>query len=144
MNDYNDTILIGRATDDIKITKFENKVKYTFIVAINHYSNKKKYSDFIPVCFWKNEPFKELEKIRKGDNIIVNGRVSIHSYEKNDQKKWITEVVGRYVRVFKQNSETKDMSDLISLIKSNKALLDEITSSHQITFSDDLIAELIE
>ena len=145
MNDYNETVIIGRSTENVKIAKYGGKIKYSFIVAINYYSNKTKqvYSEFIPVCFWKNAPYKELEKLQKGDSVIVNGRVSIHSYEKNDQKKWVTEVVGRYVRVFKLNKETKDMADLLLLIKSNKALLDEITASSQITFSDDLMADLI-
>ena len=81
--------------------------------------------------------------MEKGDSVIVNGRVSIHSYEKNNEKKWVTEVIGKYVRVFKQNKETKDMADLLQLIKSNKKLLDEITASSDIMFSDDLTAELL-
>ena len=145
MNDYNETVIIGRSTEDIKMVRYGDKMKYSFIVATNYYSNKnkKEYSEFIPVCFWKNAPYKELEKVEKGDSVIVNGRVSIHSYEKDDQKRWATEVVGRYIRVFKLNKETKDMADLLRLIKSNKALLAEITASSQITFSDDLMADLI-
>jgi single-strand DNA-binding protein len=145
MNDFNETVIIGRATEDIKATVYGDKIKYVFIIAVNYYSNKKqkKYSEFIPVCFWKDQPFKELDQLEKGDNVIVNGRVSIHSYEKNNQKKWVTEVIGKYVRVFKQNKETKDMADLLQLIKSNKKLLDEITASSDIMFSDDLTAELL-
>ncbi|RAP24621.1 hypothetical protein DID73_01435 [Candidatus Marinamargulisbacteria bacterium SCGC AG-343-K17] len=145
MNDYNEAVIIGRSTEDVKKSTHGDRIKYTFIVATNYYSGKTKqqYSEFIPVCFWKSEPFKELEKLEKGDSVIVNGRVSIHSYEKNDEKKWATEVIGRYVRVFKLSKETKDMADLVTLIKSNKPLLDEITESNQITFSDDLAAELL-
>ncbi len=146
MNDYNETVIIGRTTDDVKILKAGERIKYSFIVAVNYYSRKtnKKYSEFIPVCFWKNDPIKELENIQKGDSVVVNGRLSIQSYEKNNETKWITEVVGRYIRVFKLAKETKDMADLLLLIKSNRELLDEITTSSQITFSDDLVAELIE
>ena len=35
------------------------------------------------------------------------------------------------------------MADLLQLIKSNKKLLDEITASSDIMFSDDLTAELL-
>lgn len=145
MNDFNETVIIGRATEDIKTAVYGDKIKYMFIVAVNYYSNKKKqkYCEFIPVCFWKDQSFKELDQLEKGDSIIVNGRVSIHSYEKNNEKKWVTEVIGKYVRVFKQNKETKDMADLLQLIKSNKKLLDEITASSDIMFSDDLTAELL-
>ena len=145
MNDYNEVVIIGRTTQDIKKMVYGGQIKYTFIIASNYYSmNKKKtYSEFIPVCFWKDAEYKELEKVQKGDTVVINGRVSIHSYEAEDQKKWVTEVVGRYVRVFKRPKETKDMADLLALIKSNKALLDEITTSNQIKFSDDIMADLI-
>ena len=129
MNDYNEAVIIGRSTDDVKKSIHGDRVKYSFIVATNFYSSKTKqqYSEFIPVCFWKEGDFKELDKLEKGDSVIVNGRVSIHSYEKNNEKKWVTEVIGRYVRVFKLSKETKDMADLLKLIKSNKSLLEEIT-----------------
>tara|TARA_A100001015_G_C15009660_1_gene722382 strand:+ start:1867 stop:2343 length:477 start_codon:yes stop_codon:yes gene_type:complete len=146
MNDFNEAVIIGRSTDDIKRNKYGDKYKYSFIIATNYYSGKtqKQYSEFIPICFWRTTPSKELEKIQKGDTVVVNGRVSIHSYEKNEEKKWVTEVIGTYIRVFKQSKETKDMADLLALIKSNQALLDEIRTSDQIKFSDDLMAELVE
>ena len=90
----------------------------------------------------KPEPFKELASLNKGDTVFVNGRISIRSYEKNNQKKWMTEIIGRYVRVFKLNKEARDINDLLDLIKSNKSLLDEITASDHIQLSDDLSAEL--
>ena len=145
MNDFNEVTLVGRSTEDIKKRVYGDQIKYLIVVAMNYFSNRTKqtYSEFIPVCFWKERAFKELEKLKKGDNIFINGRISIHSYEKENQKKWVTEVVGNYVRVFKQKKSTNDMADLLELIKSNKPLLDEITASSQITFSDDLAAELL-
>lgn len=145
MNDYNEAIIIGRATDNITSVKQpDGVIRYSFVVALNYYSYKttKAYSEFIPVCFWKPEPFKELASLNKGDTVFVNGRISIRSYEKNNQKKWMTEIIGRYVRVFKLNKEARDINDLLDLIKSNKSLLDEITASDHIQLSDDLSAEL--
>ena len=40
MNDYNETIITGRATDDVKIFTFGDKIKYSFVVATNYYSSK--------------------------------------------------------------------------------------------------------
>ena len=40
MNDFNETVIIGRATEDIKKAVYGDKIKYIFIVAVNYYSNK--------------------------------------------------------------------------------------------------------
>ncbi|MEK9727396.1 MAG: single-stranded DNA-binding protein [Candidatus Margulisiibacteriota bacterium] len=146
MNDLNECYLIGRAVDDVKIDNYGERIKYSFIVAINYYSLKKKqeFSDFIPVAFWRNKPLKELEQLKKGDSVATNGRVSINTYEMDGIKRVSTQLVANYVKVFKLSKETNNMDDLIKLIKSNKELLEAIKSSSDIQLSEAILAELSE
>jgi single-stranded DNA-binding protein len=145
MNDLNESYVIGRAVDDVKILEYGERIKYFFIVAVNYYSMKKQqsYSDFIPVSFWKSKPSKELESIKKGDNIVVNGRISINSYEKDGVKRMATELVANYIKVFKLNKDTNDLDDLVTLIKSNEQLLNAIISSNETQFSESLMEKMM-
>lgn len=144
MNDINETYLAGRAVDDIKVFKYDDRIKYSFIVAINYYSSKKKqeYSEFIPVSFWKSHPNKDLDGLKKGDSVIVNGRLSINPYEKDGIKRVSVEVVANYVKIFKLIKEAKDMDGLLTMITSNQHLLDAVMNSTDIQLSDSLKKEL--
>ena len=144
MNDLNECYLIGRAVDDVKVFDYEGRVKYSFIVAINYFSSKKQqeFSDFIPISFWRNKPNKDVDLLKKGDNVAVNGRISINSYEKDDIKRVAIELVANYVKVFKPTKEANNIDDLLSLLKSNSTLLDAIIKSSDIQLSDHLVNEL--
>lgn len=144
MNDLNECYLIGRAVDDIKIDNYGERIKYSFIVAINYYSVKKQqeFSDFIPIAFWRSKPSKEVELLKKGDSVVINGRISIKPYEKEGIKRMSIELIANYVKVFKLAKETNNMDDLLKLIKSNSALLEAITNSTDIKLSKNILTEL--
>jgi single-stranded DNA-binding protein len=147
MNDYNETLITGRATDDVKVVKIGDKRKYSFVLATNYFSarTQKKYCEFIPISVWRKDTNADLEKLKKGDNIFVSGRIKIESYSNNEgQKKWIMQVVGRYVQIFKVKKGAKDLADLIEMIKSNQALLKEISDSNQISLSTELEEMILE
>ena len=40
MRGYNHSVVLGRATSNIKITEGDNHIKYSFTVAVNYYSKK--------------------------------------------------------------------------------------------------------
>ena len=143
MNDLNECYLIGRAVDDIKIDNYGERIKYSFIVAIN-YSVKKQqeFSDFIPIAFWRSKPSKEVESLKKGDSVVINGRISIKPYEKEGIKRMSIELIANYVKVFKLAKETNNMDDLLKLIKSNSALLEAITNLTDIKLSKNILTEL--
>ncbi|MGA0241892.1 MAG: single-stranded DNA-binding protein [Candidatus Marinamargulisbacteria bacterium] len=130
MNDLNEVYLVGRAVDDVKKFDINNQLKYTFVIAVNYFSSKKKtqFTDFIPVAFWTSaESIHPVNKIQKGDTVIVNGRISIRSYEKEGKKSTVFELVATYLNVFKFNRDTVHLNDILTLLKENAEILDRVT-----------------
>ena len=142
--DLNEVYLVGRSVDDVQTFEYEERFKYSFIIAVNYYSTKKQqsFSEFIPVSFWRNKSSKRLGLIKKGDSLIVNGRLSIRYYEKDGTKRMAVDVIANYVNVFKYKKEPEDLADLLSQIKNNQSLLDVIQNSSDLQLSDSLKAEL--
>ena len=144
MKDLNEVYLIGRAVDDVKVYEFEAKKKYYFKLAVNFYSstNEKEYTEYIPVVVWSQRDHKQAAGIKKGDNIAVNGRLSISYYEKDNQKHNNIELVSSYINVFKPKHNLNSEADLLDLIVKNKGLHAELMSSKNIVLSDKLKAKL--
>ena len=134
MHDVNLSILLGRATEDIKVQEVNNSFRYSFILAVNYYSRytNKKYSDFIPVCIWKDNKEPELEQLQKGGKILIEGRINVRSYQKNNEKKWISEVRGEDYQIL-EYKESKNEESLDESIKENEAYLDELNKSQSST-----------
>ena len=144
MKDLNEVYLIGRAVDDIKVYEFEKKKKYFFKLAVNFYSNsnKKEYTEYIPVVIWSQDGNKYADSIKKGDNVAVNGRISISYYEKENQNHTNIELVSSYFKVFKTKLSIETEADLINIIIKNKGLHTELMNSKQLILSDKLKATL--
>lgn len=144
MKDLNEVYLIGRAVDDIKVYEFETKKKYFFKLAVNFYSNsnEKEYVEYIPVVIWSQDGNKYADSIKKGDNVAVNGRISISYYEKENQKHTNIELVSSFFKVFKTKSSIKTESELIDIIIKNEPLHAELLNSKHVMLSDKIKAKL--
>lgn len=139
MPDYNEAILMGRSTDDIKIFDGKTMSRYSFVVAVNYYSKhtKKTTTNFIPVVFWKSTPNQSLINIKKGDTVMVSGRISVRSYIKENQRRWITEVVGRHLSVQKLNRDNELVQTNPENDDDSHLFLDEINAAqHTVTEND--------
>jgi len=95
MNGYNHITLIGNLTKDPEKKDLGDFIKANFCLAVN--GNRKKEDgsypvDFINVVTWRKLAEHCVEYLEKGRRILVDGRLHIREYEKDDQKKWITEV----------------------------------------------------
>ena len=146
MKDLNEVFIVGRAVDNIKSFNYNGRIKYSMVIAINYYSYRKKkaYSDFIPVSFWKDEQQENpnLDALSKGDTVIVNGRISIDSYEKDGNRNVSFEVVGNYIKYFKLNKDSNDLNELVEIIKTNSHLLEAVVNTTDVKISDKLIERL--
>lgn len=98
----NETFLLGNlARDPIVSTTKSGKTLVRMTVACSErYSGKdgqtKEVTQFVPVTCWP--PSSDLaQSLLKGDRVVVMGRFTTSSYEKNGDKHYYSEVTANYV-----------------------------------------------
>lgn len=94
----NKVILLGRLTKDPEVRYTQaGKVVCQFTLAVDRpFSNQEgqKEADFIPVVIWGKSAETLGNTVRKGQKLLVEGRMQIRSYEgKDGSKRYVTEVV---------------------------------------------------
>ncbi|MGB9694492.1 MAG: single-stranded DNA-binding protein [Caldisericaceae bacterium] len=120
MSDINRMFLSGRLTKDpdIRYTPNGSEVA-TMSIAVNR-SFKTKDSEewqeetfFINIITWNRLAERVEKNFKKGMPIIVEGRLSIRSYEKDGVKKYVTEVNAYDVRLLQStNSNQSDVEEV--------------------------------
>lgn len=97
----NQIVIIGRLVREPEIKESEGGHKYTSITLAvpRNYKNKdgEYESDFIDCRLWNAIAENTAEYCHKGDLLGVKGRVETSSYEKNDERKYVTEVIAEKV-----------------------------------------------
>ncbi len=98
----NQVVLVGRLTNDLTVTKTENKkdVVYLTLAVQRSFKNPDGIyeTDFIRCVLWNSVALSTSEYCKKGDIIGVKGRLQVSSYEdENGNKKYNTEVVAEKV-----------------------------------------------
>ena len=108
--DLNRIFLTGRlvADPDVRYTPSGSEVAQ-FRLAVNR-SYKTKDSDewheesfFVGVVTWNKLAEKVERNFKKGDLVIIEGRLNIRNYEVDGTKKWVTEVVANNVKFLPRN-----------------------------------------
>ena len=90
----NSIVLTGRMTKDIDVKSTPTgKTVGTFSIAVDdgYGDNKKTY--FHNVVVWGKTAETMAQYTHKGSKIAVNGKLTSRSYEKDGQKRYITEIV---------------------------------------------------
>lgn len=89
--------LLGRLTKDpeIRYTQNTNTMVASFTLAVNRRFRKEgeQEADFINCVAWKNTAEFINKYFKKGQQILVGGRIQTRNYEDNGQKHYITEVI---------------------------------------------------
>ena len=103
------TILVGRLTADPVLKYTQSGKAFTkFSIAVQR-EFKKDEADFINCIAWDKRAEAICEYLRKGRRIATQGRISVNSYEKDGETKWITEViVDKFEFVDSANNDTKE------------------------------------
>lgn len=84
--------LIGRITKDIALKKTPDGVSVlSFTIAVPRY-DKNKNVDFIKCVAWRSTADLMNQYLHKGSLVGVTGRVTAHSWEKDGQMQYKTEV----------------------------------------------------
>ena len=95
----NTVILIGRLTKDPDLRYTPNGVAVCkFTLAVDRAFSKEKEADFIPIVVWQKLAENCANYLGKGRLVAVSGRLQIRTYEKDGQKRYITEVVAGEVK----------------------------------------------
>lgn len=98
----NKVILIGRICKDIELryTQSNNAVAQ-FVLAVNtgrKDQQGKDIADFINIIVWNKQAENCSQYVGKGSQIAVLGRITTRSYEKDGQRRYVTEVVAENVQ----------------------------------------------
>ena len=108
----NQTILVGRITQDPKITELEDgkKVCNITVAVPRSYKNANgEYdTDFIRCTMWSNIALNTCEYCKQGDLIGVKGRIQTRVIEKDNSKQTIQEVLAEKVTFLAKSKEKND------------------------------------
>ena len=99
MSDFNKVIELGRLTKEVELTYTSGgQAKARFSIAVNRRwknkeGEKQEETSFIPVTAWGRQAEAIAQFFKKGDPILVEGRLRTFSYEKDGAKVYSFEVV---------------------------------------------------
>lgn len=106
---YNHATLLGRLTKDPERLQInETTVKTIFTLAVNRPYKKEDGSveaDFIPISLWGKSAEAGYQLLRKGSAALVWGRIHVRQYEKDNEKRWMTEVVGENFQILDSTAD---------------------------------------
>lgn len=89
----NKVILKGRLARDPEMRyTTTGKAIASFTVAVNGYGNDAK-AEFIPCVAWEGTAQIIGDNCVKGSEALVEGRLQVRSYDKNGEKRYVTEVI---------------------------------------------------
>ena len=106
----NTVLLIGRLTKDpeLRYTQSGTAVA-SFTLAVNRrFSNQsgEREADFINCVAWQKSAEFVANYFRKGQQMALEGRLQVRSYDGNDgQRRWVTEVVAEQIEFVGSKNE---------------------------------------
>lgn len=112
----NKTVLIGRLTKDpeLKYIAGSGTAVTTVTLAVDRRgkAGEKQEADFIPVVVWGKQAENLATYTAKGKLVAVSGRIQTRSYEKDNGRVYVTEVVAEEVNFIewaKRGAGVEDM-----------------------------------
>jgi single-strand DNA-binding protein len=116
MANFNKAILIGNLCKDVELRYTPQGIAVANIaLAINRkYKNQageaKEDVAFVPVVLWGRTAEVVNEYCKKGNPLMVEGRIQTRSWEKDGQKHYKTEVLGERIQLLgsKKPAETQE------------------------------------
>jgi len=111
----NHVILVGRLVDTPEIKKLETEKVVTNITLAVPRSfkniNGEYDTDFIDCILWDNVASCTTEYCDKGDIVGVKGRLQSRLVEKDDNKKYVLEVIAEKVTFLSSNKDSKEKEE---------------------------------
>lgn len=108
----NQVVLVGRLVKDPELKETESGKKTTRITLAVPRSYKNingEYdTDFISCRLWSGVAENTKEYCKKGDVVGVKGRIEVSNYTKDDETKYITEVIAEKVTFLSSRKQEVD------------------------------------
>ena len=107
----NKVILVGRLAQDPEVRYTQSgKAVASFNLAVNRYGQKDA-ADFIPIVAWEKLAEVIGNNLKKGAQVLVEGRMQVRSYETQEgQKRRVTEVIVQNVEFLGSKKSDNDGS----------------------------------
>ena len=110
----NTVVLIGRLTRDPELKFLQSGTAVCkFTLAVDKPFGDKE-ADFIPITVWGKIGEACGNNLNKGRLVAVGGRLQIRTYEKDGQKRYITEVVASEVKFLDYGKKGEKSADKAS------------------------------
>lgn len=109
----NEVVLMGRLARDpeLRYTQSGSAVA-SFTVAVDREFSKDQEVDFINCIAWQKAGEHVAQYYKKGNRILLKGRIQVRTYEGNDgQKRWATEVVVNRTEFVENKQNSSSGSD---------------------------------
>ena len=107
----NQIVLVGRLVKTPELMQTESGIKVsriTLAVPRSYKNSEGEYeSDFINCTLWTGIAENTAEYCKKGDLLGVKGRIQTRVYEKDEEKKYISEVVAEKVTFLTSKSKNE-------------------------------------
>jgi len=109
----NQVVLVGRLTDNVKVTNMENgkKVATLTLAVPRTFKNPEGLyeTDFIRCVLWNAIASNTSEYCHKGDIVGIKGRIQVTSYEdEKNERKYITEVIAEKVSFLSSKKDSEE------------------------------------
>jgi single-strand DNA-binding protein len=109
---YNHVTLVGRLTKDPESKQIkENRMKLFFTLATNRpykKDNGESDADYIPISLFGKTAEYAKKLLKKGSPVLIWGRLEIRNYEKNDERRWMTEVIAENFQLLERKQAFDD------------------------------------
>lgn len=111
MSNFNNVTLMGRIANDLELTKTKNdKDVLNFTVAVNDGYGENESVNFFNCVAWNKTAVSLAGNKKKGELILVNGKLSTDQYEKDGQKRTVTKVIAFNVVFMPGGGKSKEES----------------------------------
>ena len=111
----NKTILLGRLVNDpeVRYTQTTNKMVVTFRLAVNR--RMQEGTDFFNIVAWNKTGEFISKYFKKGQQILIMGRLQNRDYEDKDNKKvYVTEIIADEVYFADSKKNSEQVSEQVS------------------------------
>jgi single-strand DNA-binding protein len=111
----NRAFLVGNLTKDPEFRKTENDVSVcTFTIACNRRPkpNGEREADFLNIVVWRGQADNCYRYLKKGRRVAVSGSIRTRSYDKNGERRYVTEIEADEVEFLSTKNEREDMTEV--------------------------------
>ncbi len=107
---YNHVVLVGRLVKSPVFFESESVKKAGFRIAVSRNYRKENGTidaDFINIVIWGRLAEIAVQYLKKGDPVLIDGRLHVRQYKEKEEVKWMTEVVGDGFQLLTKKDATR-------------------------------------